>query len=301
MNITFRQLRIFDAVARHESITKAAEELGLTQPAVSMQIQQLERNVGFPLFERHNRRLYLTSSGREVHPYTGQITHDFSNMEAAIKDIKGYTSGSLSVSVATTANHFATRLLGAFAKKHEKIKVRLHVTNRAELLKQLESSQPDLVIMGEPPPHLDLDSNVLMDNALVVIAWRNHPFLKQKAIKLIDLQNQRFLIREKGSGTLAAVKRHFNRYNLDLPKSLLELTTNEGIKHAVEAELGLGIVSEHTIELELKTNYLKILDVENFPIMRQWYAVTRKGQALSPIAEKFRAFALANAKKFARF
>ncbi len=289
MNLTFRQLKVFEAVARHLSYTKAAQELHLTQPAVSMQVKQLESNVGLALFEQMGKRVYLTEAGREMFHYCRVIATQLEEAEEVIEQLKGMRRGHLQVSVATTANHFATRLLAEFVKRNEGVTFSLDVTNRKSLLEQLANNERDLVIMGRPPGNADWVAEPFMENPLVVVASSDHHLVGQKHIPLARLEQEVFVTREPGSGTRIAMERFFEEKGVRLNLQM-EMTSNEAIKQAVEAGLGLGLVSIHTLELELETGRLVILDVEDFPILRHWYVVYRKGKRLAPIAQAFREF-----------
>ena len=295
MNLTFRQLKVFEAVARHLSYTQAARELYLTQPAVSMQIKQLEENVGLPLFEQMGKKIYLTEAGREMYHYCRTIAAQLEEAEEVIEQLKGMRRGHLQISVATTANHFATRLLAEFVKHNEGVTFSLDVTNRKKLLHQLAENERDLVIMGRPPGDGDLMAESFMDNPLVVVAARDHPLVAKKNIKLDVLRDEAFVTREQGSGTRIAMERFFKERGVSVNLEM-EMTSNEAIKQAVEAGLGLGLVSIHTLELELETGRLAILDVEEFPILRHWYVVYRKGKRLAPVAQAFREFVHQEAK-----
>ena len=291
MNVTFRQLRVFEAVAGCLSYTQAAQELHLSQPAVSMQIKQLEENVGLPLFEKMGRQIYLTEAGREMHHYCRSIAGQLRELEEVLEHIKGIQRGRLDISVASTANYFATRLLAAFSRKYEGTTFSLDVTNRETLLRQLELNEKDLVIMGKPPEDRDLDATVFMDNPLVVIAAPDHPLVAEKELALKALQKETFVVRESGSGTRIAMQRFFGEHDVSLSTGM-EMTSNEAIKQAVEAGLGLGIVSIHTLELELEARRLVVLNVREFPILRHWYVVQRRGKRLSPVAQAFKDFVI---------
>jgi len=289
MNVTLRQLQVFEAVARHLNYTQAAVELHLTQPAVSMQIKQLEGNLGINLFDQVGKRTYLTEAGMEMFHYSRVIAQQLNEADEVLEQLKGVQRGHLTISVASTANYFATRLLAEFAKNHESTTFSLDVTNRASLLQQLENNEPDLVIMGRPPADRDLLAEVFMDNPLLIIASLDHPLVGQKNIPLERLQKETFVVREQGSGTWNAMQRFFAEHQVELTSGM-EMTSNEAIKQAVEAGLGLGIVSIHTLALELETKRLAVLDVQSFPILRHWYLVHRNGKRLSPVAEAFRQF-----------
>lgn len=299
LNITFRQLKVFESAARLLSYTRAAEELHLSQPGVSMQIKQLEDMVGLPLFEQIGKKMHLTAAGREVYAYSDSIGHMLDEAEVVLDELKGLRSGRLSISVATTASHFATRLLAAFLQRYEDITISLDITNRASLREQLEANQPDLVIMGQPPEGVEVEANAFMENPLVMIAPAGHVLTGKKNIPLSEIENESFVVREPGSGTRSAIERFFAAHDVAF-HSGIEMTSNEAIKQAVEAGLGLGIVSIHTLELELETGRLQILDVKDFPIERHWYVLQRKGKRLSSAAQAFKIFVLEQAKEFIR-
>lgn len=286
MHLTLRQLEVFAAVARHGSYTRAAEELHLSQPAVSMQIRQLEETAGLPLFEKLGKKIHLTQAGREFFHYSQAIGRQLQELDEVVESLKGVQTGRLRISVATTANYFATRLLAAFSRRYPGTTFALDVTNRKTLLDQLASNETDLVIMGKPPDGLDLDATPFMENPLVIIAPPDHPLAGQKGIPLARVQDEVFVAREQQSGTRIAMERFFQERGVKL-KTGMEMTSNSAIKHAVEAGLGLGIVSIHTLELELEARRLVILDVDGLPIQRHWYLVTVSGKRLSPVAQAF--------------
>jgi len=294
MHLTFRQLKVFEAVARHLSFTRAAEELHLTQPAVSMQISQLEGHVGLPVFEKLGKKVFLTDAGHELYRTSQAISQLLVEAEACLEDLKGVKGGHLRIAVASTANYFCSRLLATFSNRIENLTVSLDVTNREGLLQQLEQNSVDLVIMGRPPAGMDLVAEAFLDNPLVIIAAPDHPLVKRKAIPLAELQGETFVMREQASGTRIAMERFFAEQDIHL-KTGMEMRSNEAVQQAVQAGLGLGIVSIHTLALELETRRLAILDVESFPIMRQWFIVYRKGKRLSPVAQVFHDFVLAEA------
>ena len=297
MNVTFRQLQVFEAVARHLSYTRAAEALHLTQPAVSMQIRQLEEAAGVALFAQHGKKISLTPAGEELRHYSRQIQQLLRDASDALEAHRTLQRGRLAVTVASTANHFAARLIGEFSKAHPGVTITLDVTNRERLLAQLENNEPDLVIMGEPPQGLDLTSERLMENPLVLVASPGHALAGRRRIPLAEVSREQFVVRESGSGTRNAIERFLQAHGLSLAGTL-EMSSNEAIKHAVEAGLGLGIVSRHTIELELAAGRLVVLDVEGFPILRHWHIVTRRGKRLSPIARAFRDFLREKAPRY---
>ncbi len=299
LNITLRQLQVFSSVARHLSYTAAAKELHLSQPGVSMQVRQLEETIGLPLFEKLGKRTYLTDAGRQMREYARSMAELVDEAEAVFEAMKGNERGRLSISVATTASHFATRLLAEFSKRHEGITLSLDITNREMLQRQLVANEPDLVIMGKPPEGLDVEAEAFMHNPLVMIAPVDHPLVGKKGITLSRFAEETFVVREPGSGTRSATQRVFDARGVVFNKAI-EMTRNDAIKQAVEAGLGLGVVSIHTVELELDARRLVVLDVIDFPIMRNWYLVKRRGKRLSPAAEAFREFVLDRAERFVR-
>ncbi len=295
MNLTFRQLKVFEAVARHGSYTRAAEELHLTQPAVSMQIKQLEDSAGLPLFEQLGKKIFLTLAGQEMYHYCRAIAQQVDELERVLEEMKGVKRGRLAVAVASTANYFAPHLLATFSQRHPQITISLDVTNREGLLGHLDSNDIDLVIMGRPPDGLDLVAEPFTANPLVVIAPPDHPLVVAGRVPLEWLQQETFVVREQGSGTRTAMERFFAEKKIHLTKGM-EMSSNEAIKQAVQAGLGLGIVSIHTLDLELETGRLAILDVDAFPIMRHWYVVHRQGKRLSPVAQLFKEFVVSEAR-----
>jgi DNA-binding transcriptional LysR family regulator len=294
LHLTLRQLKVFESVARQLSFSRAAEELYLTQPAVSMQIKQLEDNVGLPLFEQMGKKIYLTDAGRELYYYSRGISQQLADMELALDELKGLERGKLDISVVSTANYFAPHLLAKFCQRYSGVTVSLHVSNRETVLKQLADNLTDLAIMGRPPAHLDIATQSFMDNPLVVVAPPSHPLCTARQIPVKRLEQETFLVREPGSGTRSAMERFFSTHHININRGM-ETDTNEAIKQAVQAGMGLAIMSLHTVELELETKRLKVLDVQDFPIMRHWHVVNRKNKRLSSAAQAFREFLLTEA------
>jgi DNA-binding transcriptional LysR family regulator len=291
MHITIRQLQVFDAVARHLSYTRAAEELHLTQPAVSMQIKQLEGSVGLPLFEQIGKTIYLTQAGDAMLSHARSIMQNLAAAEEEMDQLKGVDSGRLKVAIASTVNYFATQLLAVFAREHPTVEISLDVTNREALLSRLEANIPDLVLMGKPPADLDLIAEPFMDNPLIMIASPDHPLAGKKNVRLTELEGEDFVVREPGSGTRVAMERFFAEQGFIHQKGM-ELMGNEAVKQGVEAGLGLAVVSVHTVEQELTLHRLVPLHVHGLPIMRRWYVAHRRGKKLSATARSFRDFVL---------
>lgn len=294
LHITLRQLKVFEAVARHLSFSRAAEELFLTQPAVSIQVKQLEESVALPLFEQMGKRIYLTEAGQELYQYSRAIAQQLADMELTLDELKGLERGKLNISVVSTANYFAPHLLAKFYQRYQGVTVSLNVSNREIVLKHLADNLTDLAIMGQPPEGLDIVSESFMENPLVIIAPPDHPLRDIRQIPLKRLEQEIFLVREPGSGTRSAMERFFAEQQIKINKGM-EADTTEAIKQAVQAGMGLGIMSLHTIELELETNRLKVLDVQGFPIMRHWYIVHRKNKRFSNVAKTFKDFLLKEA------
>lgn len=295
-HITFRQLQVFSSVARHLSHSRAAEELHLSQPGVSMQIKQLEQSIGLPLFEQIGKQIHLTEAGRELVIYSRNIAQQLEEMEGVFQEMKGLERGSLNISVVSTANYFMPQLLAKFIQLHPKIHVGLHVANRDAVIRQLTENVADLAIMGQPPEGAEMVAQSFMQNPLVVIAAPTHPLVKISDIKPAQLARETFLLREQGSGTRDVMERFFASHQLAMPSSM-EMDTNEAIKQSVQAGMGLGIISLHSIELELETRRLAILDVAHFPIMRHWHIVHRANKRLSTAGRAFKQFLLTEAER----
>jgi len=294
VNLTLRQLKIFEAVARHLSFTRASKELHLTQPAVSMQVKQLEEEVGLPLFEQVGKKIFLTDAGQELQRYAGSVLGTLAEANLVFDEMRGLERGRLRIAVASTANYFVPQLLASFCQRHPKVQVSLDVTNRKRLLDALSANDTDLVIMGKPPATMELVAESFMDNPLVVIAPPGHPLAREKRIPLERLQGETFLVREKGSGTRSAMERFFVEHGISL-SSAMEMSSSEAIKQGVEAGLGFGLLSLHTLEMELALKRLVILDVDKLPILRKWYIMHRVGKRLSAVAQSFKEFVLTEA------
>lgn len=291
LHLTLRQLKVFESVARHLSFSRAAEALFLSQPAVSMQVKQLEESIGLPLFEQMGKKIFLTEAGQEVFHYSRVIAEQLDEMEGVLSRMKGLDVGRLKITVASTANYFAPQLLASFSQFHPEVVISLDVTNREVLLQQLANNETDMAIMGLPPEGRDLAAESFMENPLVVIAAPSHPLVGVDKIPLQRLAQETFLVRELGSGTRGAMERFFLEHGIGL-KTGMVMSTNEAIKQAVQAGMGLGVVSLHTVALELETRRLVILNVDSFPIARHWFVVHRQNKRLSPAAAGFKSFLL---------
>jgi DNA-binding transcriptional LysR family regulator len=293
MNITLRQLRTFEAVARHASISRAAAEMRLTQPAVSMQVKQLEDQIGLPLIEQIGKRLCLTEAGHELRAHAERINAQFVDLSAAMDQFRGLERGVLRLAVVSTAIYFLPKLIATYNRQYPGVRISLQVVNRDAVLTALADNQADLAITGQPPETADIDARYFMDNPLVVIAAPDHPLAGAREIALGRLEDETVLLREPGSGTRAMIERHFSAHKL-VYRPGCELSSNEALKQAVQAGLGIGIVPAQTIELELETRRLAVLPVEGFPIIRQWFILQRRDRRASGAVQAFRALLLSN-------
>jgi DNA-binding transcriptional LysR family regulator len=294
---TLRQLEILDAVARCESFSRASAELHLSQPAVSMQIKQLEKTLGMPLFEHMGKQIHLTEAGQDTLNTGRAIERELANLEHTLADRQGLKGGTLTVSAASTASVFTARLLALFRTQHPDVRISLNVVNRETLLQHLSENSVDLVLMGTPPEGHDLAAQPFMDNPLVVIAATSHPLAGVANISLDRLVEEPLIGREQGSGTRSALEKFLADHGHTF-KAAMEMNKNEAIKQAVEAGLGLGVVSLHTVQAELVSGQLCVLDVQGFPLKRQWYLVQREGKRLSSVASAFTQLVLKEAERF---
>lgn len=286
MKPTLHQLRLFEAVARRLSFTRAAEELFLTQPTVSMQIKQLADDIGQPLFEQIGKKISLTEAGRELYETTREIFDSWSRFEMRMSDLRGMKQGRLRVAVTTTAKYFIPDLLGSFLHQFPDVDVKLEIQNREMLLHRMEGNQDDLYILVLPPEDAALERIPFLPNPLVPIAPVDHPLAREKNIPLARLAEERFIAREPGSGTRIQLARMLADRGVRL-NARMEFGSNEAIKHAVAAGLGISVVSQHTLEVDGLTERLAVLDVEGFPLVDEWFVVYPEGKRLSVVAKTF--------------
>lgn len=287
MHLTLRQLQCFSAVAQNLSFTRAAEALHLTQPAVSMQVRQLELQAGIALTEQIGKRIYLTEAGEEVFRYARSILQQVDEMDDVLNKMKGLSGGHLRIAAISSANYFAPRLLGVFHQRFPDVGVSMDVTRQERVLRQVADNEVDMAIMGQPPVDMKVDAIPFMDNPLVIIAPPGHRLAKTKSISLRQMEKETFLVREPGSGTRGAMVRFFKDNKVKLTTGM-EMGSLEGIKQGVQAELGLGLVPKGAIEIELKLKKLAILNVKGLPIGRQWHVVLNQGKRLSAAADAFK-------------
>lgn len=290
-HLTLRQLAVFEALARHRSFSAAAKSLHLTQPAVSMQVRQLETAAGVALVERIGKRIDLTEAGLELVHCARDVQARIKDADDALATIRGLRGGTLDIAVVSTAKYFAPHLLAAFRRRHPEINLRLAVSNRESVLAALRENRTDLVIMGQPPRDLEVEAKVFARHPLALIAAPTHPLAKRKRLKLAELAQDNLLIREPGSGTRSAMERFFAQHGLRLRAST-EMSSNETIKQAVMAEMGIAFLSMHTIGLELKARRLVTLPVAGTPVMRNWHVIHLARKRLSPTAQSFKDFLL---------
>jgi DNA-binding transcriptional LysR family regulator len=294
---TVRQLQIFDAAARALSFSRAAEALHLTQPAVSMQIRQLEHFAGVPLFERTGRRLHLTDAGEELVLHAGAVLRALEDADEAFAAMKGLRGGRLRLAVVSTAKYFAPRLIARFMQTHPGVEVRLQVDNREAIVRTLVANDVDLALMGRPPGELDLVAATFADHPHVIIAPPGHPLTRRRRVGIDALAAEVFLVREMGSGTRSAMERFFQEHRVRLRVGM-EMPSNETIKQAVMAGLGLSFISLHTIALELAAHALAVVHAPGLPVVRQWYVLHRSEKRLSPAADAFKTFVLQHGRAF---
>jgi LysR family transcriptional regulator, low CO2-responsive transcriptional regulator len=297
-NATLHQLKVFEVAARHSSFTRAAEELFLTQPTVSMQIKQLTKIVGLPLFEQVGKKLYLTNAGKSLFTTCQEVFARLSQFEMTIADMKGLKQGSLALAVVTTAKYVVPRLLGPFCQSYPGIDVTLKVANHDRLIERLSDNNDDLYILSQLPQHMDISVYPFLENPLVVIASRDHHLAKERDIPLERMANEPFIMRETGSGTRRAVHGLFDERKISL-KIKLELASNEAIKQAVAGGLGISVLSRHTLALEGAMGKLTILDVQEFPIKSHWYVIHLAGRQLSVVARTFLEYLQTDGKEIA--
>lgn len=288
-NATLRQLKVFETVARHLSFSRAAEELHLTQPAVSTQVRQLELHVGLPLFEQLGKRIYLTPAGTEMLHYSRSIIQQFREAEDAMAQLKGISGGRLNVAVISAGDYFFPRLLAEFMNRHDSVTLNLAVHNREELLHQLAGNLTDLAVMVRPPEAMDTIAESFAPHPYVIVAAPNHPMVGQRQIPLAGLAEEAFVSREKGSDTWNSMQEGFAGRLSNL-RIAMEIKSTETIKQAVIANMGIAFLSAHTVGLELQTGKLAVLDIEGFPVMLNWYVVHRKNKRLPPVALAFKQF-----------
>jgi DNA-binding transcriptional LysR family regulator len=288
-NATLRQLKIFETVARHLSYSRAAEELHLTQPAVSTQVKTLGEHVGLVLFEQLGKKIYLTPGGTELLHFSRAIIRQFQEAEEALAQFKGIPGGKLNVAVISAGDYFFPRLLVEFARRHVGVTLNLTVHNREELLGQLSNNLTDLAIMVRPPQDLDTLNESFAPHPYVIVAPPDHHLVSKKRIPMSVLKHEPFVVREQGSDTWHSMEDSFGKHLSELNLAM-KIKSTETIKQAVIAGMGVSFLSAHTIALELQAGSLAVLDVQGFPVMLNWYVVHHKNKRLPPVALAFKNF-----------
>lgn len=283
---TLQQLRIFQAVAKHRSFTRAAEVIHLSQPGVSTQIKRLEEIIGATLFEKIGNQIYLTVEGTELLQTCNDMFERLSIFEEKLKELHGEVTGPLNLAAVTTAKYFLPQYLGDFLRKYPKVVPQLKASNRERITERLIANEDDIYIMATLPQCEDIEAHAFLDDEVVVFAHPDHPLAKKKKIKTEQLTQERLICRESGSGIRLAYERMLKERGISI-SPYMELGSGEAIKQAVMSDIGIGILSSYSLKLELETKRLVILDMEEFPIHRHWYAIHRKGKHLSLVARTF--------------
>jgi LysR family transcriptional regulator, low CO2-responsive transcriptional regulator len=296
---SLRQLKVFEAAATNRSFSKAAEILHLTQPGVSMHIKELETNAGLPLFERVGKQLFVTEAGQELLSRAREILRALKEAEDALEGLKGLKRGRINLAVVSTAKYFVPQLLARFGRDFPELEVRLAVKNRNSVIELLTSNEVDLAIMGRSPQSLDTVAESFAQNPHVIIASPGHVLAKQRHIPVERVATETFIVREPGSGTRLAMQQFFEERELECRVGM-EMASNETIKQAVMAGLGVSFISRHTIDLELQTDRLAVLDVMGTPVMRHWHVAHLAKKRLSPTAVAFKQFVLTEGRELMR-
>jgi len=295
--VTLRQLEVFVEAARQLNFARVSEALHLTQPAVSMQIRQLEQAVGMPLFDKVGRSKALTEAGASLLEHASRILGELQDAEQSLQALRGLSGGSITVGLVSTAKYFAPKLLAMFARHHPGVEVRFVVGNRETLVQLLRENQTDLAIMGRPPGELDTVSEPLAQNPNVLVGPIIHRLAGLRRFDLQELRRETFLQREDGSGTRLMIEEMF-RAHLFKPAKIITMGSNETIKQAVMAGLGISLLSLHTLSLELRSGEIAILKADGLPLLRTWNVVHARRRQLSPAAAAFRRFLIEQTKAY---
>jgi LysR family transcriptional regulator, low CO2-responsive transcriptional regulator len=290
-NASLRQLRTFAAVARHLSFVRAAEELHLTPPAVSMQVKELETEVGLPLFDRSGKAVSLTTAGEYLLAYTRKVLATLKDAEDALARFKGLAGGQLTVGMVSTAKYFMPSLMARFRDEHPGVELAMKLGNREQLVAMMQRGEADLAVMGRPPKEWATRAEPFAAHPHVLVTSTTHPFTQMEQVPAAALHNEGFIVREPGSGTRAAMEEYAAAHHLQL-RAVMEMASNETIKQAVMAGMGVSLLSLHTLASELRHGQIAVPEVEGLPVMRRWHVVNNLGKLLSPPAEAFRYFVL---------
>ena len=285
---TFRQLEIFVKFAETGSISQTAQELHLAQPSVSIQMKKLADNLDVSLIEQVGRKMYLTEAGKELYTSALEIFDTVGRLESRLGSLSGLQAGLLKLSVVTTAKYYFPHLLGPFCERYPKIDVNFNIGNRNTMIKRLRENKDDFYVFSHPPEDIDIEKIEFVKNPLVVVAPANHPLTKKKRVSFSQLKNEPFIMREPGSGTRFAVEKYLLESGYSVNEKMT-IESNEAIKHAVMSNLGLSILSVHTLA-QSSTENIRILPVTKFPLRHQWYVVYLKNKQLSDVAKTFLQF-----------
>lgn len=297
-NVTLRQLRVFASVGKHLSFARAAEELALTPPAVSMQIKELEEQVGLALFDRSNRSVSLTTVGEYMLAHARRVLALMRDAEDMVANFRGLRGGALDVAMVSTAKYFVPRMLAQFRKEHPGIEVRLQVANnREQIVELMRQGEVELAVMGRPPREWATRSEPFALHPHVLVTSVDHPFTRMERVPAEALLREGFIMREDGSGTRAALNEYMTAHHLSA-RVVMQMSSNEAIKQAVMAGMGVSLLSLHTIGLELDHGLIATPEVEGLPVMRRWHVVNTLARTLSPAAEAFRYFMLERGEAF---
>jgi LysR family transcriptional regulator, low CO2-responsive transcriptional regulator len=295
--LTLRQLRALTAVARHGSVTAAAGQLNLTQPAVTLQIQNLQTLAGLPLIQRTSDGMLLTDAGHDVLALSERIEAAIRDCATSIEMMAGKTAGRISIGAVSTAKYFVPFMISGFSKLHPKVEIALSIGNRQEIGKALNGYDLDIAIMGRPPVDIDMDVHLIGDHPHVIIAPTSHRLARKSRLALTDLVSETFLTREPGSGTRGLMEQLFETARVS-PIIGMAMSSNETIKQAVIAGLGIAFISAHTVATELDERRLVTLDVVGLPVIRQWFVLARKDKVLLPPARAMLEFLSARGAEF---
>ena len=297
-NVTLRQLRVFASVARHLSFVRAAEELKLTAPAVSMQIKELEAEVGLPLFDRTSRQVSLTTVGEYMLAHTRRVLSAMRDAGDLVARFRGLKTGPLDVGMVSTANYFLPRLLAQFREEHMGIEIRLQVANnREQIVTLMQQGEIELAIMGRPPQGWPTRAEPFAMHPHVLVTSVDHPFTRMELVPASALADEDFIVREPKSGTRAALDEYMHSHHMTA-RVAMQMSSNEAIKQAVMAGMGIALLSLHTLGLELKNRLIAAPETEGLPVMRRWHVVHKLAKTLSPAAAAFRYFILERGEAF---
>lgn len=293
MHMTLRQIKLFLALADTGSVSAAAKSMHVTQPTASMQLKDITQAVGLPLYEVVSKKIFLTQTGQELAQTAREMLRSWETFEQSVHASKGMTRGKLKIAVVSTAKYFIPRMVGEFCQKYPFIDVALEILNRDGVVARMRHNLDDLYIMSQPPSDMDLTDKVLMANPVVLIASTKHPLLKKSSLRLTHLSQQRFILRETGSGTRMTADQYFKQHAFH-PDVRMELGSNEAIKEAVAGGLGIGVVSQHALHGLKKEHGVVVMDVKGFPLASYWHMVYPHRKQLSPLASAFQNHLLKN-------